>query len=136
MVVEKGVDSVAGGGWDADDSWLVAEAEMRPALPSADLWNALASCDPGNPATELQRGVGSVAQGDDIFDEGLWGKDWAAAGSSGLGAGSPNLLLVQPHAATASGTFAGHDRAVALRLLAKVDFSKQLALLSFDPFLC
>lgn len=97
---------------------------MRPALPSADVWNTLASCDPGVPATEPQRGVKSVHEGDDMFDEGLWGEDWAE-GSSGTGA--LDLVLVQPSAAAASGTFAGHDRATALRLLAKVNFQLGLS---------
>ncbi|BDA43861.1 hypothetical protein COCOBI_05-0410 [Coccomyxa sp. Obi] len=106
----------AGWGWDVDDSWLAADAEMRPALPSADVWNTLASCDSSYPAPEVQSRVGSVPQGDDMFDEGLWDGDWAA-GSSELG--SPDMLLVQPPAAAVSRSFAGHDRATALRLLAK-----------------
>ncbi|CAL8469853.1 g9395 [Coccomyxa elongata] len=107
----------AGWGWDIEDSWLAAEAEVRPALPSADVWNTLASCDPGVPASEPQRGVRSVHEGDDMFDEGLWGDDWAAAST---GTGGPDPLLVQPPAAAASGSFASHDRATALRLLAEV----------------
>ncbi len=108
---------------------------MRPALPSVDVWNTLGSLASGDPATELQSGAGSVPQGDDMFDEGLWGEDWAAAGSTG--AGSPDLFSVQPHAAAAaSNTFAGHDRVTALRLLAKVAFSKQHGLLSCFANLC
>ena len=102
---------------------------MRPALPSVDVWNTLGSCASGDPATELQSGAGSVPQGDDMFDEGLWGEDWAAAGSTG--AGSPELCSVQPQTAAASETFAGHDRVAVLRLLAKVIFSKQRGLLSW-----
>lgn len=119
------MDSDVGWGLDAEDSWPAAKAEMRRGLPSADVWNTLASCDPGNPAPKLQSHAGSVSQRDDLFDEGLWGKDWTAAGSSRLISGSQELLDEHASAAAAaSGMFAGHDRATDLRLLAKVNLSK------------